>query len=507
MKSILSDLGINDFNHGACSGINEWSTTNQDEIIESINPSTGQVIASVYQASERDYDRIVQDSVSAFKDFRKVPAPIRGQLVREMGDALRAKKDALGSLVSLEMGKIKQEGDGEVQEMIDIADFAVGQSRMLYGKTMHSERQDHRMYEQWHPLGPVGVISAFNFPVAVWAWNAFIAAICGDTTIWKPSSSTPLCAIAVQNICNEVMEKNGYSGIFSTIIGKGSIVGERMLSDSNIPLVSFTGSTKMGRHVSSKVAERFGKTILELGGNNAIIIDETADLDLVIPAVVFGSVGTAGQRCTSTRRIIVHDSLYDIFTERLLNAYKQVNVGDPLDKSTLMGPLVNEKAISDFLHAIEAVKAKGGEILCGGEKLDRSGNFVTPAVAKAKNDWEIVQQETFAPILYLMSYSSLNEAIEMHNNVPQGLSSSMFTTKVANAEEFLSQRGSDCGIANINIGTSGAEIGGAFGGEKETGGGRESGSDSWKQYMRRQTNTLNWSKELPLAQGIEFNLD
>ena len=507
MKSILSDLGINDFSHGACSGINEWSTTNQDEIIESINPSTGEVIASVYQASERDYDRIVQDSVSAFKDFRKVPAPIRGQLVREMGDALRAKKDALGSLVSLEMGKIKQEGDGEVQEMIDIADFAVGQSRMLYGKTMHSERQDHRMYEQWHPLGPVGVISAFNFPVAVWAWNAFIAAICGDTTIWKPSSSTPLCAIAVQNICNEVMEKNGYSGIFSTIIGKGSIVGERMLSDSNIPLVSFTGSTKMGRHVSSKVAERFGKTILELGGNNAIIIDETADLDLVIPAVVFGSVGTAGQRCTSTRRIIVHDSLYDIFTERLLNAYKQVNVGDPLDKSTLMGPLVNEKAISDFLHAIEAVKAKGGEILCGGEKLDRSGNFVTPAVAKAKNDWEIVQQETFAPILYLMSYSSLNEAIEMHNNVPQGLSSSMFTTKVANAEEFLSNRGSDCGIANINIGTSGAEIGGAFGGEKETGGGRESGSDSWKQYMRRQTNTLNWSKELPLAQGIEFNLD
>lgn len=507
MKSILSDLGINDFSHGACSGINKWSTTNQDEIIESINPSTGEVIASVYQASERDYDRIVQDSVSAFKDFRKVPAPIRGQLVREMGDALRAKKDALGSLVSLEMGKIKQEGDGEVQEMIDIADFAVGQSRMLYGKTMHSERQDHRMYEQWHPLGPVGVISAFNFPVAVWAWNAFIAAICGDTTIWKPSSSTPLCAIAVQNICNEVMEKNGYSGIFSTIIGKGSIVGERMLSDSNIPLVSFTGSTKMGRHVSSKVAERFGKTILELGGNNAIIIDETADLDLVIPAVVFGSVGTAGQRCTSTRRIIVHDSLYDIFTERLLNAYKQVNVGDPLDKSTLMGPLVNEKAISDFLHAIEAVKAKGGEILCGGEKLDRSGNFVTPAVAKAKNDWEIVQQETFAPILYLMSYSSLNEAIEMHNNVPQGLSSSMFTTKVANAEEFLSQRGSDCGIANINIGTSGAEIGGAFGGEKETGGGRESGSDSWKQYMRRQTNTLNWSKELPLAQGIEFNLD
>ena len=507
MNSILSDLGINDFNQGACSGTNKWSTSNQNEIIESINPSTGEVIASVYQASEDDYERIIQESVAAFNDFRKVPAPIRGQLVREMGDALRLKKDSLGSLVSLEMGKIKQEGDGEVQEMIDIADFAVGQSRMLYGKTMHSERQDHRMYEQWHPLGPVGVISAFNFPVAVWAWNAFIAAICGDTTIWKPSSSTPLCAIAVQNICNDVMEKNGYSGIFSTIIGKGSIVGERMLSDKNIPLVSFTGSTSMGRHVSSKVAERFGKTILELGGNNAIIIDETADLDLVIPAVVFGAVGTAGQRCTSTRRIIVHESLYDIFTDRLLNAYKQVNIGDPLNKSTLMGPLVNQKAIADFIDAIEAVKSNGGEILCGGEKLDKPGNFVTPVVAKAQNDWKIVQHETFAQILYVMPYNSLNEAIQMHNNVPQGLSSSMFTTNIANAEEFLSTRGSDCGIANINIGTSGAEIGGAFGGEKETGGGRESGSDSWKQYMRRQTNTLNWSKELPLAQGIEFNLE
>ena len=507
MNSILSDLGINDFNQGACSGTNKWSTSNQNEIIESINPSTGEVIASVYQASEDDYERIIQESVAAFNDFRKVPAPIRGQLVREMGDALRLKKDSLGSLVSLEMGKIKQEGDGEVQEMIDIADFAVGQSRMLYGKTMHSERQDHRMYEQWHPLGPVGVISAFNFPVAVWAWNAFIAAICGDTTIWKPSSSTPLCAIAVQNICNDVMEKNGYSGIFSTIIGKGSIVGERMLSDKNIPLVSFTGSTSMGRHVSTKVAERFGKTILELGGNNAIIIDETADLNLVIPAVVFGAVGTAGQRCTSTRRIIVHESLYDIFTDRLLNAYKQVNIGDPLNKSTLMGPLVNQKAIADFIDAIEAVKSNGGEILCGGEKLDKPGNFVTPVVAKAQNDWKIVQHETFAPILYVMPYNSLNEAIQMHNNVPQGLSSSMFTTNIANAEEFLSTRGSDCGIANINIGTSGAEIGGAFGGEKETGGGRESGSDSWKQYMRRQTNTLNWSKELPLAQGIEFNLE
>ena len=507
MSSILSELGINDFNQGACSGANKWSSGNQEAIIESINPSTGEVIASVYQASEDDYERIIQDSEIAFNEFRKVPAPIRGQLIREMGEALRLKKDPLGSLVSLEMGKIKQEGDGEVQEMIDIADFAVGQSRMLYGKTMHSERQDHRMYEQWHPLGPVGVISAFNFPVAVWAWNAFIAAICGDTTIWKPSSSVPLCAIAVQNICNEVMEKNGYSGIFSTIIGKGSVVGERMLTDKSIPLVSFTGSTKMGRHVSSKVAERFGKTILELGGNNAIIIDESANLDLVIPAVVFGAVGTAGQRCTSTRRIIIHESIHDNFIDRLLKAYKQVNIGDPLNKNTLMGPLVNENAVSDFLDAVKTVKSSGGEILCGGEKLNQEGNFVTPAIAKAQNDWDIVQHETFAPILYIMSYKNLDEAINMHNNVPQGLSSSMFTTKVVNAEEFLSHRGSDCGIANINIGTSGAEIGGAFGGEKETGGGRESGSDSWKQYMRRQTNTLNWSKELPLAQGIEFNLE
>ena len=507
MNSILSDLGINKFNYGACSGENKWSAENNGDIVESINPSTGELIASVYQANEDDYDRIIQDSKSAFKNFRTVPAPIRGQLVREMGEALRLKKDSLGSLVSLEMGKIKQEGDGEVQEMIDIADFAVGQSRMLYGKTMHSERQDHRMYEQWHPLGPVGVISAFNFPVAVWAWNAFIAAICGDTTIWKPSSSAPLCAIAVQNICNEVMERNGYSGIFSTLIGKGSIVGERILTDKNIPLISFTGSTAMGRHVSSKVAERFGKTILELGGNNAIIIDESANLDLVIPAVVFGAVGTAGQRCTSTRRIIIHESIHDNFINRLLKAYKQVNIGDPLNTNTLMGPLINKNAVSDFLKAVKAVKDKGGEILFGGEELSQKGNYVTPAVAKAQNEWDIVQHETFAPILYIMSYKNLSDAIEMHNAVPQGLSSSMFTTKVANAEEFLSQRGSDCGIANINIGTSGAEIGGAFGGEKETGGGRESGSDSWKQYMRRQTNTLNWSKELPLAQGIEFNLE
>ena len=507
MNSILTELGIKDENFGACSGSEKWSNNRDGGLIESINPANGEVIGSVFQATESDYERIVKESVTAFKNFRKVPAPVRGQLVREMADALRKKKNSLGSLVSMEMGKIKQEGDGEVQEMIDIADFAVGQSRMLYGKTMHSERPDHRMYEQWHPLGAIGVISAFNFPVAVWAWNAFIAAICGDTTIWKPSSSAPLCAIAVQNICNEVMEKNGYSGIFSTIIGRGSIVGEKMLTDNRIPLVSFTGSTAMGRHVSSTVSERFGKTILELGGNNAIIIDETANMDLVIPAVVFGSVGTAGQRCTSTRRIIINENIHEDFINRLLNAYKQVKIGNPLDSSTLMGPLVNENAVQDFLKAVEEVKSSGGEILCGGKRIDGNGFFVTPVIAKAKNDWEIVQKETFSPILYVIPYKTIEDALAMHNGVPQGLSSSMFTTNISNAERFLSYLGSDCGIANINIGTSGAEIGGAFGGEKETGGGRESGSDSWKQYMRRQTNTLNWSTKLPLAQGIEFNLD
>ncbi|HIB78635.1 MAG TPA: aldehyde dehydrogenase family protein [Candidatus Marinimicrobia bacterium] len=506
MNSILKELGINNVNYGACSGTKKWSSSQDGGLLESINPSTGEVIASVYQATENDYEQIVKESVAAFNEFRKVPAPIRGQLVRKMGDALREKKDALGSLVAMEMGKIKTEGDGEVQEMIDIADFAVGQSRMLYGKTMHSERPDHRMYEQWHPLGAIGVISAFNFPVAVWAWNAFIAAICGDTTIWKPSSTAPLCAIAVQNICNTVMEKNGYSGIFSTMIGRGSIVGEKMLHDGRLSLISFTGSTAMGRHVSSVVSTRFGKTILELGGNNAIIIDETANLDLAIPAVAFGAVGTTGQRCTSTRRVLIQKNIQDDFINQLLNAYKQVRIGDPLDDGTLMGPLVNGKAVTDYMNAIEAVKDAGGEVLCGGTQLEGKGHYVTPAIVKAKNDWEIVQKETFAPILYVIPFNTIEEAVELHNDVPQGLSSSMFTSNVSHAEYFLSHRGSDCGIANINIGTSGAEIGGAFGGEKETGGGRESGSDAWKQYMRRQTNTLNWSSELPLAQGVSFDL-
>ena len=507
MNSVLSKLGISEFNFGACSGKEQWSKSKDGGLIESINPSNGELIASVYQSTESDYDKVIHASLEAFKEFRKVPAPIRGQLVREMGEALRDHKDALGTLVSMEMGKIKQEGDGEVQEMIDIADFAVGQARMLYGKTMHSERPDHRMYEQWHPLGAIGVISAFNFPVAVWAWNAFIAAICGNTTIWKPSSSTPLTAIAVQHICNSVMERNGYSGIFSILIGRGSIIGEKLIQDNQIPLISFTGSTHMGRHVSSTVSERFGKTILELGGNNAIIIDETADMELVIPAVVFGAVGTAGQRCTSTRRIIVHESIYDSFLKKLLHAYKQVIIGDPLDSKTLMGPLVNQQAVDDYLLALKEVKESGGELHTGGKIIEGNGYYVQPAVVTAENNWDIVQKETFAPILYIMKYKNMDDAIFKHNDVPQGLSSSIFTTNVGNAEKFLSQRGSDCGIANVNIGTSGAEIGGAFGGEKETGGGRESGSDSWKQYMRRQTNTINWSKELPLAQGIEFNLD
>ena len=503
----LKKLGIEQENYGASLGPGHWSKTVDSGKIESENPTNGEIIASVYQCSVDDYNSIVNKSLEAFSEWRAVPAPERGQLIREMGNALRDYKDPLGSLVALEMGKIKAEGDGEVQEMIDIADFAVGQSRMLYGKTMHSERKNHRMYEQWHPLGITGVISAFNFPVAVWSWNAFIAAICGNTTIWKPSSSTTLCAIAVQNICNEVLALNDVPNIFSLVIGSGSTIGETMINDKNVPLISFTGSTRMGRHVSKVVGERFGKSILELGGNNCIIVDESADMDLVVPAIVFGAVGTAGQRCTSTRRVIVHHSIYEVLKKRLISAYKQVNIGDPLEKDTLMGPLVNKNAVNDFSNAIERAIKNGGEILYGGTTIDGPGNFVTPTIVSAENDWDIVQEETFAPVLYLMKYNSFDDAIFMHNDVPQGLSSALFTTNVKNAEKFLSSTGSDCGIANINIGTSGAEIGGAFGGEKETGGGRESGSDSWKQYMRRQTNTINWSNELPLAQGIKFDID
>ena len=506
MNTILEKLNIKEDNYGACSGPNGWLKGSSSKKISSINPSTGEIIASVYESTIDDCNEIIKRSKDAYKEWRKVPAPLRGQLVREMAGALRDYKDPLGSLVSLEMGKIKQEGDGEVQEMIDIADFAVGQSRMLYGKTMHSERPQHRMYEQWHPIGPVGVISAFNFPVAVWSWNAFLSAICGNTTIWKPSEETPLCAIAVQNICNEVLKVNDVPDIFSLVIGNGSTVGENLINNKTVPLVSFTGSTKVGKHVSEVVSSRFGKTILELGGNNCIIVDESADMNMAVPAIVFGAVGTAGQRCTSTRRVIVHENIYDDLIDKVMSAYKQVKIGDPLKKDTLMGPVVNEKAVSNHFAAIEEAVSMGGKVLCGENRISEEGSFVEPVIIEANNEWSIVQKETFTPILYIMKYNDLADAITMHNDVPQGLSSSMFTLNIKNAEIFLSAVGSDCGIANINIGTSGAEIGGAFGGEKETGGGRESGSDSWKQYMRRQTNTINWGSDLPLAQGIEFNL-
>jgi len=507
LKEILQSLGIEADNYGACIGAGKWSDTTDAGVLESINPATGELLAKVYQCSEADYDRVIEESIQAFNEWRMVPAPVRGQLVREMGEELRRKKDVLGSLVSLEMGKIKVEGDGEVQEMIDIADFAVGLSRQLYGLTMHSERVKHRMYEQWHPLGICGVISAFNFPVAVWAWNAFIAAVCGDVTVWKPSSKTPLCAVAIQHMCNEVLERNGYKGIFSIIIGRGSTIGERLINDKRVPLISATGSTRMGKRIGGIVGERLGKTILELGGNNAIIVDETANMDMVVPAIVFGAVGTAGQRCTSTRRIIVHQSIMEELVNKLKHAYSQVRIGNPLDGNTLMGPLIDQGARDDFNNALEKAKAEGGEILCGGSSLEGDGFFVEPAIVRAENNYEIVQEETFAPILYIIPYSNLEEALSLHNGVPQGLSSAIFTTNVLNSESFLSHEGSDCGIANINIGTSGAEIGGAFGGEKETGGGRESGSDAWKAYMRRQTNTVNWSRDLPLAQGITFDLE
>jgi len=502
----LKSLGIKDTNPGAYLGDGNWSATTDAGIKDAINPSNGEVIARVHAASADDYETLVTRAREVFKEWRQVPAPERGNAIRLCTEALREHKDALGSLVSLEMGKIKAEGDGEVQEMIDIGDFAVGQSRMLYGYTMHSERPMHRMYEQWHPLGVVGVISAFNFPVAVWAWNAFISAICGNTTIWKPAHSGMLCCIAVQNICNEALAKAGYPSIFFSFIENGHDIAERFVNDTRVNLISFTGSTRIGRQVGQKVAARLGRTILELGGNNAIIMDETADLEMCIPGIVFGAVGTAGQRCTSTRRLLVHESIFDRVTESLVKAYRQVRIGDPLDPHTLMGPLTDESAVRSYEKAVAAAVAEGGKVLTGGKRVEGPGCFVEPTIIQAKNEWSIVQDETFAPILYVIPFKDLEEAIEMHNDVPQGLSSAIFTLNVRNAERFLSAVGSDCGIANVNIGTSGAEIGGAFGGEKETGGGRESGSDAWKAYMRRQTNTINWSTALPLAQGIKFDL-
>ncbi|HEY0489886.1 MAG TPA: aldehyde dehydrogenase family protein [Telluria sp.] len=506
---VLTALGLADNESGTYLGSDQWSATSDAGVLESINPSNGEVLARVKASSQEDYDTIVERAQAAFKVWRTTPAPRRGEAIRLCADALRKHKDALGSLVALEMGKSKPEGDGEVQEMIDIGEFAVGLSRQLYGLTMHSERPGHRMYEQWHPLGIVGVISAFNFPVAVWAWNSFIAAICGDITIWKPSPKTPLSAIAAQKICNEALKAGGFPDIFFLFNDAGTELASTFVDDKRIALVSFTGSTKVGRHVGERVARRMGRSLLELGGNNAIIVDATADLKLAIPAIVFGAVGTAGQRCTTTRRLFVHESIYDDVLGKLVTAYKQVEkkIGDPTDPANLMGPLNSRDAVNAYLDAVEKAKASGGKVETGGAAIEGKGNFVLPTlVTGLSNDAEVVQTETFAPILYVMKFKTLDEAIELQNAVPQGLSSSIFTTNLKAAEAYLTAAGSDCGIANVNIGTSGAEIGGAFGGEKETGGGRESGSDAWRAYMRRQTNTINYSDALPLAQGIKFDL-
>lgn len=502
----LKKLQVDTINSGAFSG-HGWKNSTTHKPLTSFSPVNGKKLGDISPATAADYEQIIERASKAFTVWKMVPAPKRGEIIRQIGDALRLHKDSLGSLVSMEMGKSKQEGDGEVQEMIDIADFAVGQSRMLYGKTMHSEREQHRMYEQWHPYGIVGVISAFNFPVAVWAWNAFIAAICGNVVVWKPSNKTPLCAVAVQHICNEILQKNKCPEIFHLVIPDNHDLAETFVNDKRIPLISFTGSTAVGKKVAAKVAERLGKSILELGGNNAIILGESADLSLAIPAIVFGAVGTAGQRCTSTRRLFIHQSHYETVLAKLKHAYQQITIGDPLDTRNLMGPLIDAQAVQHYQQAIERILQAGGRIECGGETLSKPGFYVQPTlVSGVCNDWDIVQEETFAPILYVMPYASMDEAITLQNAVPQGLSSALFTNNLKQAEQFLSAKGSDCGIANINIGTSGAEIGGAFGGEKETGGGREAGSDSWKAYMRRQTNTINWGDSLPLAQGISFDL-
>ncbi len=498
---VFANLGLSDRNSGAYAG--GWlAATGPD--LPVVNPSSGEVLAVVGQASEDDYEQVVDSSLEAFGVWRNLPAPKRGDFVRQMGEALREKREALGALVSLEVGKILPEGIGEVQEMIDICDFAVGLSRQLYGLTMASERPLHRMYEQWHPLGPVGVITAFNFPVAVWSWNSTLAAVCGDTVVWKPSSETPLTAIAVTEIARQVMDGSGFEGVFNLAVGRGSTVGDRLINDRRLPLVSATGSCLMGEKVAVAVARRFGRSILELGGNNAVIVMDDADLDLAVRAVLFAAVGTAGQRCTSLRRLIVHRSVANELADRLVTAYRQVPIGDPLSEGTLMGPLITPGAVDDMMKALDFARDQGGEVLTGGGRLERAGNYVEPTVVRIGKEAAIVQEETFAPILYMIEVDSLPEAIEVQNGVRQGLSSAIFTESLKNAERFLSHSGSDCGIANVNIGTSGAEIGGAFGGEKETGGGREAGSDAWKAYMRRQTTTINWGDDLPLAQGITF---
>jgi aldehyde dehydrogenase (NAD+) len=508
MQNILKALGLTEINEGCSTGQNWFSN---GTTLESYSPADGKLIGKVKTATQEDYQKVVKSAAEAFKFWKTIPAPKRGEYVRQFGEKLRAKKAELGKLVSYEMGKSYQEGLGEVQEMIDICDFAVGLSRQLYGLQFHSERVKHRMMEQWHPLGIVGIISAFNFPVAVWSWNTALAWVCGDVCIWKPSEKTPLCSVACQKIWAEVAKENSLPEGISCIINGDYKIGEYMTADTNVPLVSATGSTRMGKIVGTKVAERFGKSILELGGNNAIIITENADLHMTIVGAVFGAVGTAGQRCTSTRRLIIHEKVYDKVKDSLVKAYGQLKIGDPLDEKNHVGPLIDKDAVKNYKHALERIVAEGGKIIVEGGVLEgkgyESGCYVKPAIAEAKNEMAIVQHETFAPILYLIKYKTLEEAIAIQNGVPQGLSSAIMTLNIREAELFLSASGSDCGIANVNIGTSGAEIGGAFGGEKETGGGRESGSDAWKAYMRRQTNTLNWGDSLPLAQGIKFDLD
>ncbi len=505
MKALLEKLHLKETNPGACTGPDGWIEDRDGKELVSVNPVTGASNARVVQAAGAAYETVVERAVKAFDAWRLVPAPKRGLLVRDLGAALREVKEPLGELVTAEMGKIRAEGMGEVQEMIDICEFATGLSRQLYGVTTHSERPGHRMYEQWHPLGVLGIITAFNFPTAVWSWNAALAAVCGDTMIWKPASAVPLTALAVQHVCNRVAADHGAPGVFNLLIGDGREIGERMLADPRLPLISFTGSVKVGRHVAEAVAGRLGRTILELGGNNGIIVTEDADLELATRAILFGAVGTAGQRCTTTRRIIMQRRIAKELTGRLVKAYEQVRIGNPMEDGILMGPLVSERAVLDMLAALEAIREQGGETLTGGRRLEGLGPcFVQPTIVKMSRQTPIVCEETFAPILYLMEYETLEEAIAIHNGVPQGLSSAIFTTSLLSAERFLSATGSDCGLANVNVGTSGAEIGLAFGGEKDTGGGRESGSDAWKLYMRRQTNVINWSTELPLAQGIRF---
>lgn len=502
---VLDLLGIQTINSGTSNG-SQWLMAIEPKLLASENPTNQTTIAKVQLSNAEQYRQVINTAIKNFQVWRQIPAPKRGELIRQIGLALRAKKAALGALIAMESGKLQQEGEGEVQEMIDMTDFAVGQARMLYGKVIASERPLHRLMEQWHPLGVVGIITAFNFPVAVWAWNAFLAAICGNTVIWKPSHKVPLAAIAVQNICHEVCATHHFPGIFSLFMPASHEIADNFVADQRIPLISFTGSIAVGRRVNQILAARFGRSLLELSGNNAVIVDESADLKLVIPGILFGAIGTAGQRCTTIRRLFIHASRYDEVITHLIKIYKNITVGDPMQSSTLMGPLIDAAAVTHFQNALKEVQQKGGKILYGGSILPGPGHFVEPTLVEASNDWEVVQRETFAPILYVMKYQQLDEAIARNNAVPQGLSSALFTNQLQNAEYFLSAMGSDCGIANINVSTSGAEIGGAFGGEKETGGGREAGSDVWKNYMRRQTNTINYGHEMPLAQGIKFNL-